>query len=514
MSGGNEICFYPNENVLGLHLTFEACCQDPFSGPDCFGSLGGFFSWDFCCETPVWDPCEWGEILAAIAGSTDQVGPVLLDMLHRSPVLLREFCCIVPGDGTFPCWRGYDFDSAELVPSPYVQCCQPVLRRLLAKDVEEEWMQAELNREFAPLESKRWTTKELQEFQEVHATGAKGVRPCLLSVRGGNETILHDQSECCPEPFFDCSYVLAVMSALSIIGRLKPLPDVDLLVSPSNQDRQFATVPVFTRHRPREPRSHYVLLPMEWQLSPGQARKQTMGVHRHGAEHPWETRPQQLYWRGTNSNCFVSCEVGQVSEGRQAWEDCLKSYDCETPWSVSNWLSLPRGRLVRMSQLFPDAINARWVGLSQPMDDELWSYCEESNLTDERTSQWTQAEWAFAINVDGTGSGDRVYWQMLAGCVVLIQDSPWVSWLVGEIGGPAALAPAKHYIPIRYDLMDILDKLTWLQENKYDAKHLAETSERWARKFLSYDWVLFYLDRAIRRYAEHVDATALLEVSV
>ena len=396
MSAGNEICFHPHENVFGLNLTFEECCAN-YATNDCFTGLGGFFSYDFCCEAPVWDPCDWDQILSAIIASPDKVGPGLLEKLYHSPVLLREFCCLVPGDGSLACWRGYEIDPTELVHNAYAQCCLPVLRRLLSQNVEEEWIQTELDREFEPLKSKLWTARQLQDFQD---TQQDGTRPCLVSVRSGHEISLHDRQECCPEPTFDCSYVLAVMSALSIIGRLQALPDVDLLVSPTNTNRYFASVPVFTRHRPREPRSHYVLLPMEWQLSPGQARKQTIGVHRHGTQRPWENRPRLLFWRGTNSNCFVSCNGGLVSEGLQAWQECLETYDCDTAWTKSNWLLLPRGRLVQMSQLFPQLIDARWVGLSQPMDDELWDYCVESNLTDERTSQWTQAEFAFAINIE------------------------------------------------------------------------------------------------------------------
>ncbi|CAE7410305.1 POGLUT2 [Symbiodinium natans] len=508
--GGNDICFYPYGNFLGINLTYEECCGDPLSGVDCFGALGGFFSWDFCCETPLEDPCDWDHILASVAASSDQVGTAILDALHDSPVLLREFCCVVPGDAAYACWRYFELDPSEPVHNPFVQCCQPVLRRLLAQDTEEAWMQVELDREFAPLENRRWTTKELQEFQDAQPDG---LRPCLLSVRGGHEITLNDRQECCPAPIFDCSYVLALVSALSIVGRLRPLPDVDLLVSPTNTNRANASVPVFARHRPREPRSHYVLLPMEWQLSPGQARKQTIAVQRHGAERPWEERPRKLFWRGTNSNCLMGCEPSRVSDGLQAWGDCLESFDCWTPWSASNWLSMPRGRLLRLSQLFPEIINARLSGKSQLMDDELWDYCVESDLTDGFSSQLAQAEHAFAINIDGTGSGDRVYWQMLAGCVVLVQDSPWVSWLVGEVGGPAALVPTEHYIPIRYDLVDLVDKLKYLYEHEDVARMLAEASERWARKFLSYDWVLFYLDRVIRRYVGHLDTSALLDLA-
>lgn len=75
----------------------------------------------------------------------------------------------------------------------------------------------------------------------------------------------------------------AVAQALLIVGRQNALPDLDLLVSNSNQERSAVEAPIFTRHRPRR-RSGYLLLPMEWQLSPGQSRKQSIGAMRRGSQ--------------------------------------------------------------------------------------------------------------------------------------------------------------------------------------------------------------------------------------
>ena len=36
----------------------------------------------------------------------------------------------------------------------------------------------------------------------------------------------------------------------------------------------------------------------------------------------------------------------------------------------------------------------------------------KNNLTEQRVNQLEEAQWSYAINVDGTGSGDRIYWSM------------------------------------------------------------------------------------------------------
>eukprot|EP00931_Biecheleriopsis_adriatica_P096011 TRINITY_DN69656_c0_g1_i1.p1 TRINITY_DN69656_c0_g1~~TRINITY_DN69656_c0_g1_i1.p1 ORF type:complete len:537 (+),score=90.54 TRINITY_DN69656_c0_g1_i1:46-1656(+) len=509
-SPGNSVCFHPNANWLNLHLTHEECCAgDYLTGPDCFSALGGFYTRQFCCEAPVEDGCDWNEILDVVAAHQD-VGEDAYTRLAAFPIMLREFCCVVPGDSTHPCWHGFQLDQSQPIPEPYIQCCFPVLRRLVAADGEDpEWLHAELDREFSALGTRRWTSQELHDFQaELAAT--EGNRPCLISIRGGSNVYFPDLKSCCPAELADgndCSYVSAVTTAIFILGAFRPLPDMELFVSPLNQDRETTPVPVFTRHRPREPRGHYLLLPMEWQLSPGQSRKQTIAAQRRSEKHPWSSRTKKLLWRGTNSNCFTSCNSAKVVHGQQSWGSCLSSYDCQTPWNWSNWLDTPRGRLVYLTQ-FLDSLDARWVGTSNAMEPELWRHFEELNLTGQRVGQLEQAAWSFAINIDGTGSGDRIYWQMLTGSLVLAQQSPWVSWLVGhaEEGSAAALEAFRHYVPVRYDLSDLASRLEWLRSHDEEAELIASEGARFARHHLSYDGVLLYLDRALRRYAErHFD---------
>ncbi|CAJ1393389.1 unnamed protein product [Effrenium voratum] len=492
---GNEVCFQPN--WLGLELSYEQCCAgDILTGPDCFRPLGGFYTRSFCCYEPeAAEVCDWHEVLQAVATS-EQVDHQTFTRVAAFPMMLREFCCIVPGDGSHPCWHAFGEDENAVLPAPYVQCCFPVLRRLLGSD--PIWAE-ELQEEFASLGSRRWTSQQLLSFQ-----ASAEQKPCLLSIRG-SEVWHHGLDACCPQdlPGNDCSYIHAVAQALHIVGTLKPLPDLDLLLSPSNQDRYTAPVPVFTRHRPRR-RSGLLLLPVEWQLSPGQSRKHATAAQRHGARSEWKWRRKGLFWRGTNSNCFMSCDLGQVASGGQSWDDCLRSYDCARPWSLANFLHTVRGRLVFMSQ-FLENLDAKWVGTANPMEEELWSFFEESGLTSARVSEReAQAEWSYAINVDGTGSGDRIYWQLLTGSVVLVQDSPWASW-------PRSLGNFSRLI--QPDLSDLVRQLQWLQDHDSEAEELALRGERWAREFLSFDFVLLFLHEAMRRYAGHFDPSSLLAVA-
>ena len=72
--------------------------------------------------------------------------------------------------------------------------------------------------------------------------------------------------------------------------------------------------------------------------------------------------------------------------------------------------------------------------------------------------------------------------------VVLVQQSPWVSWLLGPLGeeNQAALRPFEHFVPVRMDFSDLSQQMRWLEEHPRDAEKIADRAGRWAREFLSH----------------------------
>eukprot|EP00445_Apocalathium_hangoei_P024398 CAMPEP_0203933786 /NCGR_PEP_ID=MMETSP0359-20131031/71900_1 /ASSEMBLY_ACC=CAM_ASM_000338 /TAXON_ID=268821 /ORGANISM="Scrippsiella Hangoei, Strain SHTV-5" /LENGTH=170 /DNA_ID=CAMNT_0050863413 /DNA_START=42 /DNA_END=550 /DNA_ORIENTATION=- len=161
---------------------------------------------------------------------------------------------------------------------------------------------------------------------------------------------------------------------------------------------------------------------------------------------------------------MASCSMQKAAQHEIPWAACLANYDCQTPWSASSWYNTQRGRLVFLSQ-FLERVDARWTGISQAMEPSLWLYFEELNLTAPYMSMEEQMMYRYALNVDGTGSADRIYLQLLGGSVVLIPESPFVAWLVGDSEGAeqAALRPFEHFVPLRYDLSDLPARLEWLE---------------------------------------------------
>ncbi|CAE7906520.1 poglut2, partial [Symbiodinium microadriaticum] len=495
-------------------LTFADCCSSLDAARECFRGVNGWFNYDFCClePAPEHENCDWNFLLSRVG---EDVQP-----LENYPVILREVCCIYPHPG---CWG--DAEDDVLAPM-FTECCFPGLRRRLLYPQEDDvtWLEGDLDEEFEALEGLRWSEadfdafeEELQQYRDAKP-GELGLLPCRVRVRNG-KLIPCNYSQCqtTMDPNNDCAYVRAVEVALRIIGTHLPLPDLDMFVSPTNNDAGISSVPVFTRSRPRSPRGKYIALPFEYQLHPWQSRKATATLAKVASKHPWERRLEKLLWRGTNSNHVVNhCSLREVAEGSAPWSLCVEGWGeallgigddalewYTSSWNFTNWYQTPRGVLVLLSQYIA-AVDAKWTGISRNMEPGLWEYFEAENMTAPSVKFWEQLAYKYGINIEGTGIGDRIYWQMLGGQVVLNHETPQVSWLLAEPSAPTrrgALKPYQHFVPLRFDLADLVDRLEWMKRNDELARSIAESSQMFAERHLGYDSILFYLDRVIRRYA-------------
>lgn len=68
-------------------------------------------------------------------------------------------------------------------------------------------------------------------------------------------------------------------------------------------------------------------------------------------------------------------------------------------------------------------------------------------------------QYKYQINIDGTVAAYRLPYLLAGDSVVLKQDSPYYEHFYDK------LRPWEHYIPIRADLGDLLEKIRWAQEH-------------------------------------------------
>ena len=69
----------------------------------------------------------------------------------------------------------------------------------------------------------------------------------------------------------------------------------------------------------------------------------------------------------------------------------------------------------------------------------------------------------------------------------------------------ALLEPWVHYVPVRYDLGDVVERLLWLREHDDEARLIARNAKAFAMRYLSCNAIVYYVDRLLRAYAERLE---------
>jgi Glycosyl transferase family 90 len=82
--------------------------------------------------------------------------------------------------------------------------------------------------------------------------------------------------------------------------------------------------------------------------------------------------------------------------------------------------------------------------------------------------------WALLIDVEGNGLSGRLKLLLHGGRPLLVQDRPWQEWFMGD------LEPMMHYIPVKRDLSDLLDRLRWAISNPEGAARIGRQGQQFA----------------------------------
>lgn len=87
-------------------------------------------------------------------------------------------------------------------------------------------------------------------------------------------------------------------------------------------------------------------------------------------------------------------------------------------------------------------------------------------------------QYKYQVNLDGTVAAYRLPYLLAGGSLVLKQDSEYYEHFYGD------LSPWKHYVPVKRDLSDLVDRVVWARENDEEAHKIAKAGEMYATNHL------------------------------
>ncbi|XP_037623610.1 protein O-glucosyltransferase 3 isoform X1 [Sebastes umbrosus] len=105
-------------------------------------------------------------------------------------------------------------------------------------------------------------------------------------------------------------------------------------------------------------------------------------------------------------------------------------------------------------------------------------------------------KYKYQVNVDGTVAAYRFPYLMLGNSLVLKQDSQYYEYFYSR------LKAGTHYVPVKRNLSDLLEKVQWARENDVEAQEIARAGQTAVRELLQPSRLYCYYYRVMHMYSE------------
>jgi hypothetical protein len=154
----------------------------------------------------------------------------------------------------------------------------------------------------------------------------------------------------------------------------------------------------------------------------------------------------------------------------------------------------PRGRLVSLTRQYPELIDASFNNYP-PNFIKHRDFFEQHYPTRFLTTD-EMAGYKYQIDIDGvTATFTGLAWKLLCGSVVFKQESANKTWFHD------LLVPWEHYIPLRNDLGDLLQKLNWARANDEGCQTIAANGRQLIIKNALPNSLMSYCAAVLKQYA-------------
>uniref|UniRef100_A0A8D0HM86 Protein O-glucosyltransferase 3 n=1 Tax=Sphenodon punctatus TaxID=8508 RepID=A0A8D0HM86_SPHPU len=111
-----------------------------------------------------------------------------------------------------------------------------------------------------------------------------------------------------------------------------------------------------------------------------------------------------------------------------------------------------------------------------------------------------QLLYKYQVNIDGTVAAYRFPYLLLGDSLVLKQTSQYYEHFYIE------MKPWRHYVLVKRNLDDLLEKIKWAKENDEEARKIAKEGQSAARELLQPHRLYCYYYKVFQKYAERQDS--------
>ena len=187
----------------------------------------------------------------------------------------------------------------------------------------------------------------------------------------------------------------------------------------------------------------------------------------------WESKKSIAVFRGSSTGSGIDIETNQrlkVSYMSYLENEINKSMEPYLDAGITKWNVRPK-----------KFMNSEYL---QTIDVNKLPFSLVKKLSPEE-----QSNYKYIIHIDGHVSAFRLSYELNMNSVILLVKNEWKIWYSDM------LVPFEHYIPIKEDLSDLIDKINWCRMNDDKCKKIALNAKKFYDMYLCKDSIFDFMQK-------------------
>lgn len=322
------------------------------------------------------------------------------------------------------------------------------------------WMRKQLQKDFAYFENRSISRNKIEQL----ANNKEFERHLFVkySIRNNKVEAKRNFSE-------RIKTASIIHKTLEELCKAYSLPDMDFLVTMHDVLYEEFDVPVFSMAKHRNNKTQ-ILIPDYSALRGRYQVLENRDITKYAV--PWEEKSSRLFWRGSTTQHPLPGTF---------------------PKDLDDIQSYTRVKLCDLSLKNPETVDAKFTKFTQGGEKvpSLQRYRGDF------VSYEDQLKFKYLMVIDGNScSFSASGWRWFTNSLVIKDDSDLIQWYYNE------LKPGVHYISVRADLEDLLEKVAWAKEHDSEAKAIAKEAREFAISHITKEQNMIYLLHALLEYSK------------
>lgn len=183
----------------------------------------------------------------------------------------------------------------------------------------------------------------------------------------------------------------------------------------------------------------------------------------------WQDRKDKVFWRGSTTGVTEGCS--DIISLQFRLKNCIT-----LPFDRHMFLTLPRYTLCQEGKKLADFSDIGFYNVVQAINEEenqaIKDLLTAQNIFADKVSLQHHGLYRYIVQIGGNASSWGLLGKLRLGCCIFYVKGEWETWFDQYI------QPWEHYIPIREDLSDFVEKVNWARSHEKEAETIARNAQK------------------------------------